>query len=69
MRMSAPKPERKRLDGSVQNTAYQTNKRGKTLDRDKNRTQIKCKLLRHWLGAAKTLDRCSERCQILENVG
>jgi hypothetical protein len=57
MRMSAPKPERKRLDGSVQSAVYRTNNRGKPLVRARNHTQINRKMLRHWLGAAKMLDR------------
>jgi hypothetical protein len=59
-RMSAPKPERKQPDRSVQTTVYQSEKRGKPLARNRNRTQIKLKMLRHWRGAAKMLDRCSE---------
>jgi hypothetical protein len=64
--MSAPKPEQKRLDGSVQNTVYQTNKRGKPIIRARNRTQINRKILRHGLGAAKMLERCAAS---LQNMG
>jgi hypothetical protein len=64
--MSAPKPKQKRLDGSVQNTVYQTNKRGKPIMRARNRTQINRKILRHGLGAAKMLELCAGS---LQNMG
>ncbi|MFZ3584332.1 hypothetical protein ACOI1H_19525 [Loktanella sp. DJP18] len=58
------KTRNKRLDGSVQKSVYQSNKRGKPLIRAKNRTQINRKMLRHWRGAAKILDRCAKWRQI-----
>jgi hypothetical protein len=64
---AAPQHLVKRIDGSVQNTVYQTNKRGKPLIRARNLTQINRKMLKHWRGAAKMLDRCAERRQDIED--
>ncbi len=60
MRISAPKPERKRLDRAVQICAYQTKSRVDSTLATENQAQLARHMPRHWYGVPERLDSCAK---------